>query len=173
MSLYIYQTEEIHIEVSLICLHFCSLCVLTVRCACELLLHQVWKWTLPGSETDKHIQRSVLLYRNAWSRLGRPMWNLPHQGREWAHFLSVVGTQTLTSCVSLCFWMELILLTSRFLEAYPQLCRNEGYQHVEDERPKGLWVNNAESGHAIYNYPGINGFFFPCRCRWMPQWPLC
>lgn len=65
-----------------------SLCVSTIRYTCELLLHQVWERGLPGSQTSEHIQGSMLLYWNARSRLGKPLWNLPHQGRGCVRFLS-------------------------------------------------------------------------------------
>lgn len=137
-----------HIPFLILPLHFSSLCPLTFRYTCELLLYQVWKWALLGSKTSKHFQGSMLLHWNARSRLGRPLWNLPQQGRGYVHFPSHIHTgsymKLLASCHSIYDFSHLMVP-----EAYPLLCPNEGYQRGPDDHPKGMFVIYLESSFSI------------------------
>lgn len=125
---------------------FSPVCVLTLRYPCELLLYQVWEWALPGSKASEHLQRWMLLFSDARSRLGRPLWNLPQQGRGCVHTRHMHGNTHVfaSSLIELCviLWYS---LHSHFMipEAYPLLCPNTGYQQGEDDNPKGLWVINT------------------------------
>lgn len=110
-------------------------CVLTLRYTCELLLHEVWKWALPGSETSEHFKGNVLLHWNARSRLGRPLWDLPQQDRGYV----TSHSHKLTDMTD-CTWNDvLFIVTCRVPEAYPLLCRNKGYQRGLDDHSKGMF----------------------------------
>lgn len=83
---------------------FSPVCVLTLRYPCELLLYQVWEWALPGSKASEHLQRWMLLFSDARSRLGRPLWNLPQQGRGCVHTRHMHGNTHVfaSSLIKLC-----------------------------------------------------------------------
>lgn len=83
---------------------FSPVCVLTLRYPCELLLYQVWEWPLPGSKASEHLQRWMLLFSDARSRLGRPLWNLPQQGRGCVHTRHMHGNTHVfaSSSIKLC-----------------------------------------------------------------------
>lgn len=90
----------------------------------------------------------MLLHWNARSRLGRPLWNLPQQGRGYVHFPSHIHTgsymKLLASCHSIYDFSHLMVP-----EAYPLLCPNEGYQRGPDDHPKGMFVIYLESSFSI------------------------
>lgn len=125
-----------------------SLCDSTIRYTCELLLHQVWEWGLPRSETSEHIQGSMLLYWNARSRLGKPLWNLPHPRRGCVRFLShrhkhMQGNTA--QCALLIYFLHLMSP-----EGYDRLCTNKGYQNGRDDQPKGLCSTDTRSSVSCF-----------------------